>query len=305
LVIWVLTVCVGDCVYFPVYHAASAVCGGNGRRGRQMAKRLFSGTAVSVLGPLAGGVLLAGAGPAAGFGLASIVCLSSVLPLLRLGDVDVGWLPSILEAARRVDRVGIATLVADGWVSAGSSIAWSMILFASLGSSFGAFGTANALAAIVGALVGLLCGERIDHGQNQRLLWLVTAGLLLGVGLRAGVYWNSQLALVANAVGAAMAGMYSPILMSNVYDRAKLTGEAYHFHLCAEAGLDIGMLCGCLTVAALVWAGVEPPLTMLPAALGVLVVFGCLRSSRSAAPQAARVQIKPGLLHAGLSRAAV
>jgi DHA1 family inner membrane transport protein len=306
LAIWVLTVCVGDCVYFPVYHAASAVCGGNGRRGRQMAERLFSGTAISILGPLVGGALLADAGPAAGFGVASLVFLSSVLPLVRMGDVDVGRLPNIAEAARVVDRVGLATVVADGWLSAGTSIAWSMILFTSLGSSFGAFGTANALAAIVGALVGLLCGERIDHGQSQRLLWLITMGLVAGVGLRAGVHWNVQLAPVANAVGAAMAGVYSPLLMSAVYDRAKRTGEAYHFHLCAEAGLDVGMIFGCLTVATLVWAGVEPPLAVMPAALGAIAVFGCLRIARMAAPRVpAAINLRAGLPRARLPHAAV
>jgi MFS transporter, DHA1 family, inner membrane transport protein len=302
LAIWVLTVCVGDCVYFPVYHAASAVCGGNGRRGRQIAERLFSGTAISIIGPLAGGVLLADAGAAAGFGVASLVCLN---PLLWLGDIDVGWLPSLREAARLVDRVGILTLVADGWVSAGTSIAWSMILFTSLGSSFGAFGTANALAAVVGALVGLLCGQRIDHGQSQRLLRVVTAGLLAGIALRAGVYWDVQLAPVANAAGAAITGLYSLLLMSAVYDRAKHTGEAYHFHLCAEAGLDVGMIFGCMTVATLVWLGVEPPLAITPAALGVLLVFGCLRTGRRAGAGVALRHLKAGLLHARLSRAAV
>lgn len=305
LTIWILTVCVGDCVYFPVYHAASAVCGGNGRRGRQIAERLFSGTATSILGPLAGGVLLADAGPAAGFGLASLVCLSSVLPLLWLGDIDVGRLPSLREAVRLVDPVGLATLIADGWISAGTSIAWSMILFTSLGSSFGAFGTANSLAAIVGACVGLLCGERIDHGQSPRLLRVITAGLLAGIGLRAGVYWDAQLASVANAVGAGMTGIYSLLLMSSVYDRAKRTGEPYHFHLCAEAGLDVGMIFGCLTVATLVWVGVEPPLAVLPAALGVVVVFGCLRTRRPADAQGARVRIKADLLRARQFRAVV
>jgi DHA1 family inner membrane transport protein len=281
LVAWVLTVCAGECVYFPVYHAASAVCGGNGKRGRQMAERLFSGTAIAIVGPLFGGALLAGAGAAAGFGLASIVCLSSVLPLLALDEIDVGRLPSISQAAQLVDRRGIAALVADGWTSASTSIAWSMILFTCLNSSFGAFGLANALAAVMGALVGLLCGERIDHGQSERVLRLVIAGLLVGVVLRAAASWEVQFAPVANAVGAAISGVNSPLLMSIVYDRAKRTGEAYHFHLCAEAGLDLGMIFGCLVVAALVWGGIDPPLTVLSAAIGIVALFWCLHTGRT------------------------
>jgi hypothetical protein len=150
-----------------------------------------------------------------------------------------------------------------------------------------------------------LCGERIDHGQSQRLLWLVTIGLLAGVGLRAGAHWDVQLAPLANAIGAAVTGVYSPLLMSAVYDRAKQTGEAYHFHLCAEAGLDVGMIFGCLTVAILVWAGVEPPLAVLPAGLGVIVVFGCLRAGRPSGRKVAQVHVKACLPHARLSRAMV
>ena len=278
LIAWIITVCIGECIYFPVYHAASAVCGGDGQRGRQIASRLFGGTTVSVIGPLAGGALLADAGAIAGFGLASVICLASVLPLLRLGEVDVGPLPSIRQAARVVDRTGITVLVADGWMSASMSIAWSMILFASLDCSFGSLGAANCLAAVVGALVGLVCGRGIDQGKSEQILHFVVAGLLAGVALRASAAWIVAMAPVANAVGAAVGGIYATLLTSVVYDRAKQTGEAYQFYLCSEAGLDIGTVFGCLVTAGLIWAEVRPPLAVLPAAFGAVVVFWCLHA---------------------------
>jgi MFS transporter, DHA1 family, inner membrane transport protein len=305
LIAWVLTVCAGESIYFPVYRAASAVCGGDGRRGRQMAGRLLVGTAISIGGPIVGGALLSSAGPIAGFGLASVVCLGSVVPLLRLGDVDVGRLPSIGQAIRLVDRTGIAAVAADGWISAGTSIVWSMILFTSLSSSFGAFGLANSVAALAGAVVGLLCGERIDQGHNEQVLPLVAAGLVLAVGLRVAAAWLVGFAPVANAFGAAITGVYCPLLMSVVYDRAKRTGQAYHFHLCAEAGWDVGMMSGCLAIAALIWTGMRPPLTILPSLLGIASVFWCLRAGRSAAGRAAMVHIKGGFHGAPQSRPVV
>jgi hypothetical protein len=244
-----------------------------------MASRLFGGTTISVIGPLAGGVLLSDAGAIAGFGLASVLCLASVLPLLRLGEIDVGRLPSIRQAARVADRTGIAVLVADGWMSASMSIAWSMFLFTSLDCSFSAFGAANCLAAVMGALVGLVCGRGIDQGQSEGILHLVVAGLLAGVALRASAAWIVAMAPVANAVGAAIGGVYATLLTSAVYDRAKRTGEAYQFHLCSEAGLDLGTVLGCLATAGLIWAGVRPPLAVLPATFGILVVFWCLHAN--------------------------
>ncbi len=65
------------------------------------------------------------------------------------------------------------------------------------------------------------------------------------------------------------------------------------------------MIFGCLTVAALVWVGVGPPIAVLPAAFGVVVVFGCLRTGRPASPGASLLHMKAGLFHARLSRAAI
>jgi MFS transporter, DHA1 family, inner membrane transport protein len=35
--VWVLVVAVGECLYWPIFHATNAMCGGGGRRGRQIA----------------------------------------------------------------------------------------------------------------------------------------------------------------------------------------------------------------------------------------------------------------------------
>jgi hypothetical protein len=54
---------------------------------------------------------------------------------------------------------------------------WPIALFLSLGESFTAFGGALALAALVGAVAGLLLGRHIDAGHGGRAARLACGGL--------------------------------------------------------------------------------------------------------------------------------
>ncbi|MDB5411705.1 MAG: transporter, partial [Rubritepida sp.] len=114
----------------------------------------------------------------------------------------------------------------------------------------------------------------------DRYLVLVCVALALGFLLRVGAGWSPLAAVVANATGAAVTGLYVPVLMSVIYDRAKRSGEAFRFHVAAETGWDIGAASGCLTAAALVWATELPSLAVLPGALGILGIYWCVRDRR-------------------------
>lgn len=278
LVVWILIVSAGECIYWPICHAVNAVCGGGGRRGRQIAFRQVASTVISVVGPVAGGLVLTQIGPAAEFGIATAVCLLSTLPLLRLGDIDLGRVPGIRRSLSAADPVGLCAFAADGWMVAGLAIAWPMILFSMLGSSYAVLGWATGAAGIAGAFAGLMAGAAIDRGHRRRLSRGVTVALMVGVVLRVASGWAPWAAFAANAVGSAVSGVYYPVLMSVVYDRAKRSGSAYQFHLATEAGWDAGAIMGCLATAAVVWSGAPVTLAMLPAALGIMVIHRCVRA---------------------------
>lgn len=74
-----------------------------------------------------------------------------------------------------------------------------------------------------------------------------------------------------------MTGLYVPVLMSVIYERAKQSGAAYRFHFAAEAGWDAGASLGCLAGAWAAWATAVPSLAIIPAALGVWAVYWCMR----------------------------
>ena len=282
---WIGLVSLAECLYWPVHHASQAVIGGESR-GREMGIKTAVGALVGVLGPLAGGALLARCGPTVDFAIAAALTLASILPLCWLRSIPAGPVPGLSDSLLAADRGATATFAADGWMSAGLGIAWPMVLFLALGSHYEAFGAANAAAGLVGAVTGLVCGRAIDRGERDRYLVLVCLALAFGFALRVGAGWSPLAAALANATGAAVAGLYLPVLMSTIYDRAKHSGEAYRFHIAAEAGWDVGAASACLAGALLPWATGLPSLAVLPAALGILGIYAGVRSPRAAAPLA-------------------
>ena len=281
LAIWIVTVALTETIYWPMYHAASAAAVAEaGASGRQLAERSMLGALVSVVGPLFGGALLTGLGEAAGFAIAALVCLLSILPLIRLTPPAVGPVPRLRETVCGADRRAVAIFAAEGWIAAGVGYAWPIVMFASMGASYEAFGSSNAVAGLAGALASFLCGRAIDGGRREAYVPLVCAALGAGILLRAASTWSPFAALLANASGAAVAGCYGPVVYSMIYERAKRTGAAYRFHLAAEAGWDGGAVAG-LLAAALVAASVPTmSLAVLPALLGVVAMQACLRPPR-------------------------
>jgi MFS transporter, DHA1 family, inner membrane transport protein len=279
---WVVIVSVGECLYWPICHAANAVSGGRGRRGRQIALRQTANTVISVIAPIVGGTVLTQAGPAAEFGLATIFCVLSMTPLLWIGNIDLGTIPTLRQSWKIADAVGLCAFAADGWMCAGLAFAWPIILFSTLGSSYDALGHASSAAGVASALTGLACGTAIDRGYRRKLSHGVMAGLLAGVALRVAAGWVPWMAIAANALGAAVSGAYYPVLMSVVYDRAKRSGSAYVFHLSAEAGWDAGAVAGCLATAAVAWSGVPATLAILPSMLGILLIHRCVQAESKA-----------------------
>jgi DHA1 family inner membrane transport protein len=285
---WVLIMSVGECLYWPIYHASTAVYGGGGRRGRQIAWRQMASTVISIAGPMAGGFMMMQLGPGVEFGIATIFCILAMTPLWWMERIYLGPVPNMRQSITGADRVGWFAFAADGWMCAGTGIAWSLILFTSLGSSFGALAWATSAAALAGALAGVACGIAIDRGHRRVLSHGVMAALLIGVALRVLSCRAPWLAFAANALGAAVGGLYVPVLMSVIYDHAKQSGSAYQFHLSAEAGWDAGTILGCLASAAVAWSGVPVTLSVLPAALGVLVIQRCVGAECKAAPRPVR-----------------
>jgi MFS transporter, DHA1 family, inner membrane transport protein len=264
----------GDTVYWTCYHAYFASLGDADHRGHQLGAREAIAAIVGIVGPLATGWALTTLGPRIAFDATAVVVLLAALPIFGTRNVRVAdQAPGALRAA----VPGILMFLADGWIAAGFFFVWQIALFLALGESFTAFGGAMALAALAGAVSGLLLGRFIDAGHGGRAVWLASGSLVVVIGLRAASCEDPILAVVANAAGALVSALYVPTVMTAVYNQAKGSPCALRFHIAAEGGWDAGAASACMVVTALLWAGAPISLGILLSLVGTAAIFTLLR----------------------------
>ena len=264
----------GDTVYWTCYHAYFASLGDADHRGHQLGAREAIAAIVGIVGPLATGWALTTLGPRIAFDATACVLLLAALPIFGTPNVAIA---DEAPGAFRAAIPGMLMFVADGWIAAGFYFVWQIALFLALGESFTAYGGAMALAALVGAVSGLLLGRFIDAGHGRRAVWLAAGSLVIVIGLRAANCADPVLAVVANAAGALVPALYIPTLMTAVYNQAKGSPCVLRFHIATEGGWDAGAAGGCIVAAGLLWAGAPIWLGILLSLIGTAAIFVLLR----------------------------
>jgi hypothetical protein len=283
---------VGDTFYWTCYHAYFASLGDPEHRGHQIGAREAIAAVTGIIGPAATGWTLVTLGPRVAFAVTAAVQLLAAVPLLGTPNVEV------IEEAQGAFRAavwGLLVFVLDGWINASFWFVWQIALFVSLGESFSAFGAAMALAALVGAVGGLLLGRHIDAGHGGRATWLALAALSLVVVLRSVSTERAALAVVANACGALAIYLYIPTTMTAVYNQAKGSPCPLRFHIATEGGWDLGCAAGCLAAALLSLSGAPLSTMILLALLGIIPLFVLLRQHYGQDKLAPAIDVPPRL----------
>jgi DHA1 family inner membrane transport protein len=263
---------IGDAVYWSGYHAYFAALGDPEHRGHQIGVREAAAAIAGIAAPVVTAWLLVIAGPMVAFGAASAVLVGAALPLL--------WTPNIPVArhssgAIRAARFGITIFMLDGWIGAGFLFVWQLALFLSLDQSFVKYGGALALAALVGAVAGMLLGRHIDAGGGGRAVFVASTAMTIVILLRAASPGHPIFAVTANAVASIAVCLYVPTTMTAVYNCARASRCPLRFHVGAEGGWDAGAASGSLLAAALLERGVPISIALLLplAAIGPAVVL--------------------------------
>lgn len=260
---------VGDAVYWTAYHAYFASLGDAEHRGHQIGAREAVAAVVGVVGPLLAGWALTTLGPTVAFDATAVVLLLAALPFIGTPNVRVA---KAAPGSFKASAPGARLFVAHGWIAATLGFTWQIALFTSLGGSFTAYGGAMALAAIAGAVSGLVLGRLIDAGHGGRAVGLSAASLVLLTALEAAAAGRPVLAVAANALGALVWALYTPTLMTALYNQAKSSPCTLRFHIAAEGGWDAGAAAGCLAAAGLLWAGAPISMAILLALVGAAAV---------------------------------
>ena len=265
---------IGDTFYWTSYHAYFAALGDAEHRGHQIGAREALASVVGIVAPLIGGWALTTLGPQIAFDTVAGVQVLAALPLLGTPDVVVARsAPGAFKAALR----SVLLFAADGWICASYLFVWQIALFLSLGESFSAFGGAMAIAAIAGAVVGLLLGRHIDAGHGGRAAWLAFAALALTIVMRAASA-GPAMAIAANALGALVVCLYIPTMMTAVYNQAKDSPCPLRFHVATEGAWDAGCASGSFASAALIAAGAPLWSAILLALGGAVTTLVLLRA---------------------------
>ena len=195
---------------------------------------------------------------------------SGVFALVMSGG---GAFYSVYLLRAGVPAPGVLFFMADGWISSGYFMAWQISLFVTLSENFSAYGGAMALAALVGAGAGMLLGRLIDAGHGARAVILSVTVFATVITLRALSQGHVLLAVIANAGGAFVACLYTPTLMTPVYNLAKAAPCTLRFHVATEGGWDIGASAGCLLAAGLMSLGAPISVGVALSLVGLAAAF--------------------------------
>jgi MFS transporter, DHA1 family, inner membrane transport protein len=261
---------VADTIYWTSYHAYFAALGDDEHRGQQIGAREAIAAVVGVASPLATGWLLVTFGPRIAFGATAVIVTLAALPILRTPDIAVA---RKVTGGFRAAIPGALLFAADGWIAAGYVFVWQIALFLSLGENLFAFGGALAIAALVGAIGGLILGRHIDAGHGKRAVWYASGIVALILVLRALATGNTTAAVVANALGPLGGCLYIPTLMTAVYTQAKRSPCTLRFHVFTEGGWDVGGAGALLTVAVMTALGAPLWAGLIPSVAGVAMIL--------------------------------
>ena|SRR5665648_522081 len=286
----VALVAVSDAFYWSGFHAYYAALGNHAHRGSEVGAREALAALVGIVNPVVTGWVLVVYGPRVAFGVTGALLLTGVLPLLFTPDVAV---PRQAQGAFRAALPGVKLFFADGWIASGYFFTWQIALFLTLGESYVAFGGALALAALVGAVAGLVLGRLIDTGHGRKAVLYAIGALVLTTVLRAVAPGHVWLAVIANALGALVVCLYVPTLMTAVYNQAKRSACTLRFHVATEGGWDAGGAAGCLLAALLAAGGVSLSVAILLPLAGAAWSFVQLRGYYAAHPVLMEVAVDP------------
>lgn len=272
---------IGDTLYWSSYHAYFAGLGDHDERGHQIGAREAISALIGIVSPLVASALLVAFGPFVAFGVTGAIVLLAALPLAWTPDVPVPVsAPGIYRQAFR----GILLFMGDGIGAGGYVFAWNLALFLTLGENFLSYGGALAVAAFVGAIGSLLLGRHIDAGHGGRAVWIAFVVVAAVIVLRAFAVSHPALAVTANALGALAGCLYTPTVMTAVYNMAKGSRCVLRFHVATEAGWDIGGASALLLSALFVKLGLPLSACVLLSLIGLALNFVILRGYYASHP---------------------
>ena len=116
-------------------------------------------------------------------------------------------------------------------------------MFQALAERFDTFGGVLAVAALAGALGGMVLGRFIDMGHARGSVWLNAVILAAGLLLKS-ICGSDPYAVVGVTIATTLfSGLYFPYWMTAVYNASKIAPCTFRFQFASEGGWDAGGIC--------------------------------------------------------------
>jgi MFS transporter, DHA1 family, inner membrane transport protein len=278
LVAYVLVSSLGTAFYWTCYHASMARLGDAENRGAQVSAREAIFAITGIVAPFCGGLFLTFLGPFAAFAATALINAAAALPLIGTDAMPIE--PEVeISADAKFFAFGLAG--SDGVVAAAVNFSWRIILFKTLGESFGNYGNTLAVAGLFGAIMGLGMGRLIDKGHHHRSVLIGLSVMVCTVLAEAFGYAHGWSAVAANMIGAVANPLYISAIMAPFYNLGKTSGCTLRFNAAGENGFDTGAGLGCSAIALLIWLGFSYEWPMLIGLVGCAGVYMMLRNRQS------------------------
>jgi len=278
----------GDTFYYTCYHAAVAALGDAEHRGSQLGMTQGLVTLVNVMSPALGGLALATYGPWAAFGVGGLIEVAAVLPLRNVAEVPIA--PARLRDVVAAEQPGALLFLTDSWITTCVAVAWDVTVFRVLGGRYDAFGGTLAAAALCGALGGVVLGRLIDINRARHAGWINAGVCGVSVILRAACPETTPAVVLTASLAAVLGALYSPSLMTAVYNDGKRADCPLRFQFVAEGYWDVGSALACLAAAVICVAGL-PLQAVILLALPVVAVQAAMLNTRYEAHGAAGIEL--------------
>ena len=282
LLMYVVVSSFGQVFYWTCYHVYFTATSEAGRRGSQVGAFQALGTLAAVLGPAAGGAMLERGGPWLTFGIAFVIALFAILPVLHIAEPQVKF--ECPRSAYAAAKTGAQLFFADGWMQVSLTSAWSIVLFSALHDRYDGFGSTLSLSALASASGGVILGRLIDKGHAHSVVWINASIATLVILLRAATFGNAATAITVAVFTTVFAGSYMPSWLPAVYNEAKLAPCPLRFQFAAEGGWDIGGTLAGLVAAAFCALGLTVDAVVLLALPMVPLQAFLLKSSYRRGP---------------------
>lgn len=295
LVGFILVTGLGSVLYWTGWHSFVSALADDARGGRQVSIQQATTAVVGIVAPLAGGLLVARAGPMIGFGTMALIQLAALVPLIGAPNPRVA---THVTLDRPLTAFARRLYLAEGFHSGCATVVWNLALFVTLGEHFDSFGSAIAAAGVVAAAGSLLIGRLIDGGRAQHSLALAYGAALLALGAKALAFASPLGAVLATALGALVTPMAATAMLSPLYAMARASSCTLRFNMATEGGWDMGCSLACFLAAGLLELGAGFRFAILTGTIAVIAIWrmlaGWYRAQAAASPlrENAKVRIE-------------